>query len=258
MEEDKLSLEEMLTQAGGGTVEPEEVVEPVETVEAVEPEEVVEPKEPVKDKTANPMKEVRDKLNIEQKEKQKIQGAIQKFTTGDYEFKLKDFVVDGEVDYDALTAKMEEVDLAEKAKGKGVSPEVQAEIDRLEVEKLELSKERLRVGMDKALNNLQLERQLKPAEINNFFKDALATKRNPYQWIGQGGNLDDLYFLIYKDKLVKTQVDEAVAAEKTKWEEQAARQGKLPAKNPANPKAPPPTPRDGMSFEEMLEAAARK
>lgn len=45
---------------------------------------------------------------------------------------------------------------------------------------------------------------------------------------------------------------------KTKWEEQAARQGKIPTKNPANPKAPAPTPRDGMSFEEMLEAAARK
>ena len=35
-----------------------------------------------------------------------------------------------------------------------------------------------------------------------------------------------------------------VAAEKTKVgrEGQAARQGKLPAKNPANPKAPVPTP----------------
>ena len=37
--------------------------------------------------------------------------------------------------------------------------------------------------MDKALvYNLNVNLNL--PEINNFFKDALATKRNPYQWIG--------------------------------------------------------------------------
>ena len=187
MEEDKLSLESLLSEAAGNepttpTPVDEEPVVDEETV--VEEEPVVE--EPVVEETKkkttekpNPMKEVRDKLSQEQKEKQKISGAVKRFTTGSYDFKLKDFVVDGEVDYDALNEKMDEVDLQVKAEGRGISPEIQAEIDRIEKDKLELEKEKLRVGMDRALTELQLERGLKAADVNNFFKDALAVKKNP-------------------------------------------------------------------------------
>ena len=192
MEEDKLSLESLLSEAAGNkpTTPPPAVEEPVVEAPVVGEPAVEEPvvEEPVaeepKKKTTekpNPMKEVRDKLSQEQKEKQKISGAVKRFTTGSYDFKLKDFVVDGEVDYDALNAKMDEIDLKVKAEGRGISPEIQAEIDRIEKEKLELEKDKLRVGMDRALTELQLERGLKTADVNNFFKDALAVKKNPYQ-----------------------------------------------------------------------------
>ena len=209
---------------------------------------------------SNPVKELRDKYSTEKTAREKMETAINKFTEGDYQFKLKDFVVDGKMDYDALTKAMAEADIKAKAEARGVSPEVQAEIERIEQEKIELEKQRLQVNMDKALTNLQLEVGIKSADINQFFKDALAVNKNPYRWLNQGGDLKELYSIIYADKLTQAKIDAAVAAARAKWDEEAARKGRAPAPNPA---APSPTPgasgATGLSMAELLaEAAAKK
>ena len=70
--------------------------------------------------------------------------------------------------------------------------------------------------------------------------------------------MDDQYFLVYRDKLVKKQINDAVEAEKIKWQEQATRQTKVPTSNPASPKVQTQGATDGLSFEQMLEEAAKK
>ena len=208
MEGDK-TLDDILTEAAGGTPAPEDPAP-----EDVKPQ----------DKKPNPIKEVRDQLKITKAERDKIQGAIKRFTSGDYDLKLKDFKTeDGEVDYDALVEAMDDLDLKAKAESKGLAPEVQAEIERIEREKIELQKQKLQVAMDKALNNLQLTHKLDDAAVNNFFKDAMAVKMNPYQWLAQGGNLNQLYNTIYFDRLVKEATEKAVAEAKAKWDEAAGK-----------------------------------
>jgi hypothetical protein len=280
---DKISLEQALTQAAGGTVpdptpapEPEQQPEPapvVETEVVEEPEEkepvvkaegtTPKPKaeaKPVEDeKKPNPMKEVREKYSTEKNAREKIENAITRFTNGDYNFKLKDFNVDGKVDYDALAAAMDSADTKVKAESKGITPEVQAEIERIEKEKIELNKQKLQVSMDRALTNLQLNMNVKGAEINNFFKDAMALRKNPYQWLAQGGDLQDLYILVYRDKLLKQEIDNAVGQAKTKWEEELQRKTKVPVANPANPTKPNTTKAtNGPSLEDLLSQAAGK
>lgn len=284
---DKISLEQALTQAAGGTIpdptpapEPEQQPEPAPVAE---PEVVEEPeeKEPVakadegttgvtpkakaeakpadEEKKPNPMKEVREKYSAEKSTREKIENAITRFTNGDYDFKLKDFNVDGKVDYDALAAAMDTADTKVKAESKGITPEVQAEIERIEKEKVELNKQKLQVSMDRALTNLQLNMNVKGAEINNFFKDAMSQRKNPYQWLAQGGDLQDLYILVYRDKLLKQEIDTAVVAAKTKWEEEAQRKGKVPVANPAKSTQPTTTKNtNGPSLQELLSQAAGK
>lgn len=244
------------------TVEPETSVEPEtnnapETVEptGTDPETPTnDPEDPNKNKK-NPMKEVRDRLTQEQKARERVEKTIQRFTEGDYKFKIRDFKTeDGKVDYDALQKAMDEADMKVRAESKGVSPEIQAEIERIEQEKLELRKERLRVQMDRELSNMQVEMQLSKEDINLFFKDALAVHRNPYQWLAQGGNLNDLYFLIYKDRLIQSQVDKEVAAAKEKWE--AGTKKIAPTSNPANPA--PSVNKDGISLSDLLSNAIKK
>jgi len=204
---------------------------------------------------SNPMKEVRDKLNAEQKSREKIEGAIQRFTSGDYDLKLKDFKTeDGKVDYDALIAAMDKKDIEKKATERGITPEVQAEIDRIEKEKVELQKERLKVAMDRAVSNMQIDLNLDKNAINQFFADSLSLKKNPYQWLAQGGTLDELYYLIYRDKLTKAATDKAVAEAKAEWEK--ANSKVAPTPNPAKQSTNNGN-SDTLSLDQLLNEAAK-
>jgi len=281
-ETNKLSLDQILTQAAGGEIEPTPTSTPDQTQEPKEPV-VKEPEDKPEDKPEttkeptpedkpteelkksaekpNPMKEIRDKYNTEKTAREKIEGIVTKFTDGNYEFKLKDFKTeDGKVDYDAVSKAMEDADIKAEAEKKGISPEVQAEIERIEKERTELEKEKLRVSMDRALTTMQQDMGLKTTDINNFFKDALALQKNPYRWLAQGGDLKDLYRNIYYDRLVKEQVDKAIAEARTKWEAEATKATKVPAANPAQAKPQAPAgSTTGISMEQLLtEAAAKK
>ncbi len=293
---DKISLEQALAQAAGNTIpdptpapQPEPTPAPVvEPAVAEEPEQKeptpqaaptteapkteatkteapktdakpkVEAKPGEEEKKPNPMKEVREKYSAEKSTREKIESAIERFTNGDYGFKLKDFSVDGKVDYDALAKAMDESDIKAKAEKRGISPEVQAEIERIERDKVELNKQRLQVSMDRALTNLQLNMNVKSNEINTFFKDAMSQKKNPYQWLAQGGDLQDLYILVYRDRLLKEQISTAVNEAKTKWEEERTRQAKVPVANPAKPTQAATKNTNGPSLQDLLAQAVNK
>jgi hypothetical protein len=269
---DKISLEQALTQAAGGepTTQPEPEVVEAPVTEEVEGEGSAGVTAPVEtsveaklveegEKKVNPIKEVREKYTNEKQMREKIEGAVTRFTNGDYSFKLKDFNVDGKIDYDALGKAMDEADTKAKAQTRGVTPEVQAEIERIEKEKIELNKQRLQVSMDRALTNLQQNMGVKSAEVNNFFKDAMAQKKNPYQWLAQGGDLQDLYILVYRDRLLKQEIDTAINSAKTKWQEEQTRQTKIPAANPAKPAQVKTTATSsGPSLQDLLTQAAKK
>lgn len=254
-----VDLDTILSEAAGEDpiVEPAPIEVPEDTEPVEEPAPVEEPTEPKKEepKKPNPMKEVRDRLNTEQKAKEKIEKTVQRFTDGDYNFKIRDFrTEDGKVDYDALSKAMDDADLKVKAEEKGISPEVQAEIERIEKEKIELQRERLRVSMDRAIANMQTTMNLKNEEINSFFKDSMALKKNPYQWLAQGGTLDDLYYLVYRESLMKSEIDKAVEEAKAKWE--ASTSKKAPTTNPAAPKEQ--TKSAGLSLDELLNSAIKR
>ena len=204
------------------------------------------------------MKEVRDKYNQEKTTREKIDSAIQKFTLGDYTFKLKDFAEDGKVNYDALIAAMEAADTKAKAEAKGISPEVQAELERIEKDKIELNKQRLQISMDRALANMQLELGLKAQDINTFFKDAMAAKKNPYQWISQGGTLPDLYNILYADKISADRISKAVSEARAKWEAEMTQQTRTPTPNPGQPTPPTPQNNSGLTMAQLLEEAANR
>jgi hypothetical protein len=228
-------------------------VKPVETKPAdAKPDEK-------KDGKVNPMKEIRDKYAAEKAGKEKIEALVQRYTAGSYEFKLKEFMKEGKMDYEALATAMNTSDTKVKAEAKGITPEVQAEIDRIERDKVEIQKQRLQITMDRALTNLQQNMNVKSAEVNNFFKDAMMLKKNPYQWLAQGGDLQDLYILVYRDKLLKQQIDTAVTQAKGKWEEERLRQTKVPVANPAQPTQSKPINNNGVSLSDLLtQAAGRK
>ena len=231
-----MQLDMMLEQAATGEepeVETPEVEEPTaqEEPEAQPETKPEQPKAKVEPKP-NPMKEVRDRLNAEQKAKEKIENTVNRFTSGDYKFKIRDFKTeDGKIDYDALSKAMDDEDLKSRSEAKGISPEVQAEIERIEKEKVEIQRERLRVSMDRAIANMQTEMNLTGESINNFFKDSMALHKNPYAWLAQGGTLPDLYYLVYRDKIMKEEINKAVEEAKVKWEQ--ATNKKAPTSNPA-------------------------
>jgi len=100
--------------------------------------------------------------------------------------------------------------------------------------------------------------ELKGPDVNNFFKDAMAVKKNPYQWIAQGGDLKDLYHLIYRDKLVQSEIDKAIEAARAKWDEEHQRQTKVPTPNPAQRTPAAKVNEDGLSMSQLLEEAAKK
>ena len=260
-----MQLDTLLAQAAG-----EEIIE--ETNEDVVPEETEETNEDVVPEEAdpaattdnkpkpekpksNPVKEIRDRLNAEQKHKEKIENAIQRFTEGDYKFKIKDFKTeDGKVDYDALISAMDSADLKVRADNKNISPEVQAEIERIEKEKQEIARDKLRVAMDRAIANMQTELSLSGPDINNFFKDSMALNKNPYMWLNQGGTLQDLYYLVYRERLTQDKIDKAVEEAKAQWE--AANNKKAPTSNPAAPT--PSQSNNTMTLDQMLSQAFNK
>lgn len=203
----------------------------------------------------NPMKEVRDKYNQEQKAREKIESAMQRFTDGEYDFKLKDFKDEkGKIDYDKLIEAMDKVDTANKAKSNNITPELQEAIDRIEREKQEIAKEKIKVAMDRALSDLQVNNGLNKEAINNFFKDSMALKKNPYQWLNQGGSLQELYDLVYRDKIMEAKINEAVAKAKLEWEKT---KGVAPTTNPAAP-AVDSSSVDGVSLSDLLAEAFTK
>jgi len=145
---------------------------PATTTPEVKPEEK-------KDGKPNPMKEIRDKYAAEKAAKEKVEALVQRYTAGTYEFKLKEFMKEGKMDYEALAKAMDQSDTKIKADAKGITPEVQAEIERIDREKVEIQKQRLQISMDRALTNLQQNMNIKGSEVNNFFKDAMSVKKNP-------------------------------------------------------------------------------
>lgn len=220
-----------------------------------QPESKTEPKKDDKPKS-NPMKEVRDKYNQAESARKKMESTMDRFYNGDYKFNPRDFRTDdGKIDYDKLVEAMDEADNVERAKTNNITPEIQKELDRIEKEKVEMRKQQLQVAMDRELASMQIEMGLKKADVNQFFADALQQKRNPYQWLAQGGNIQDLYYIIYRDKLIKAKVDQAVAEERAKWDN--PNRGRTPAPNPAKPKVPAsPVDANGMSLNDLLKAAS--
>ena len=259
MNNDKLTLDQVLNPGAAAEPEvapepdvnnppvPENAPAPASTPEAA-PAPEANP-EPAK----NPMKEVRDRLNAEQKEKNKIVNATQRFIDGKYDFKLRDFRDDnGNVDYDALIKAMDDADVNKVAAEKGISPEVQAEIDRIENEKRELAKERMRVAMDRALADLQTSMNLQANDINQFFKDSMALSKNPYTWLSQGGTLSELYYLVYREKITQDAISRAVEEARTEWE--AKKAPVPPSSNPAKPSRS----NGALSLDQLLNQAVNK
>lgn len=274
-----VSLDDLLNEASGDTPAPDANTTTTETPPATEPQtppEGDQPQTPPEDGTQtnddkpqegdqqtppenkkNPMKEVRDKLNAEQKAREKVEKAMQRYAEGNYKFSIRDYKnEEGKVDYDAFIAAMDEQDTADKAQQRGITPEVQAELDRIEKEKIELQKERLKVAMDRAVSNLQIDMNLDKNAVNKFFADALAVQKNPYQWLAQGGALSDLYYLIYRDSIQKAAIDKAVADAKAEWER--VNSVKAPTSNPAAPKNDNGAKLDGVSMQDLLNEAASK
>lgn len=270
-----LSLGSLLNEAAGGDPEVDDVGEEptpeASTPEETDPEAADPEAEPAADtdttadtkpaaKTkSNPVKDLRDQLTLNKNLVEKIDNTIQRLTDGDYEFKLKDFRDDkGKIDYDALIEAMDKEDVQRQATNKGVSPEVQAEINRIQQEKVEIQKQRLQIAMDKALISLRMEHSLKPEDVNKFFADAVASQRNPYQWIAQGGNLQDLYLILNRDAIMKAEITKAVEEERAKWEKDRAKQTKTHATNPAASHTETPPATDANSLAAFLSKAADK
>lgn len=279
--EDNLSLNALLNEAAGNTTTPpaeggeqtpptdDNQTPPTEGGEQTPPAEGGEQTPPATDDNnqtppaddkpndtkKNPMKEVRDKLNAEQKAREKVEKAMQRYMEGTYKFSVRDFKTeDGKVDYDAFIKAMDDEDTKVKAEARGITPEVQAEIDRIEKEKIELQKERLKVSMDRAISNLQIDMNLDKTAVNKFFADALAVQKNPYQWLAQGGALPDLYYLIYRETLTKAAIDKAVADAKEAWEK--ANNVKAPTSNPAATNINNSN-NNGISMDDLLNEAAK-
>lgn len=202
-----------------------------------------EPKKdaPEKDKP-NPMRELRDKANTAARAQEKIDEAINRMSDGEYDFKLKDFKGEnGKIDYDKLIEAMDAADVKARAESKGLSPELQAEIEKYEREKKEVEVAKARVQMDRQLNNFQMEQQLNSDELNNFISDAMTLGINPLSIAALDKTsrgttaLQLLYKAVYIDKITKTAVDTALAEAETKRQASLDAQNSKPKSNPAAP-----------------------
>lgn len=230
------------------------------------PEQLAKEKEEEDKKKANqpnPMKELRDKANAAAKSQEKIDGAINRLSDGEYDFKLKDFKNEqGKVDYDALIKAMDEADVKKRAETRGLSPEMQAEIERYEKEKRQVEMEKARVQMDRQLNNFQMEQQLNSDDLNNFIADSMKLGINPLSIAALDKTakgttaLKMLYKAVYTDRIVKEAADKAVEEARTKWEADLVAKGGQPKQNPANPNNTKTNKTDakGMALDDFLKA----
>lgn len=188
----------------------------------------------------NPMKELRDKMTSASKMQEKIDGAINRLSDGEYNFKLKDFKNEqGKLDYDALIKAMDEADVKQRAETRGLTPELQAEIEKYEREKKEVEIAKARVQMDRQLNNFQMEQQLTPDQLNSFISDSMKVGINPLAIAALDKTskgtvaLQMLYKAVYTDKIVNSAVEKAVTEAKAKWEADLVAKGTQPKVNPA-------------------------
>ena len=234
----------------------DDVTPPADTAE---PKKKAAPKKP----EVNPMKELRDKANAATKAQEKIDGAINRLSDGDYNFKLKDFKNEqGKVDYDALIQAMDDEDVKKRAESRGLTPELQAEIEKYEREKRAVEIEKARVQMDRQLNNFQMEQQLSPEDLNTFISDAMKIGINPLSIAALDKTskgttaLKLLYQAVYTEKIVKDATEKAVEDARAKWEADASAKGTQPKANPAQPNNTKTTKTDpkGLALEDFLKA----
>lgn len=218
---------------------------------------------PVKKPGVSPMKELRDRANAATKMQAKIDGAINRLSDGDYNFKLKEFKNEqGKVDYDSLIKAMDEADVKHRADTRGLTPEIQAEIEKYEQDKKEVAIAKARVQMDRQLNNFQMEQQLTPDQLNTFISDAMKVGINPLSIAALDKTskgtvaLQMLYKAVYTDKIVKDATDKAVEEAKAKWDADLAAKGTQPKVNPAQPNNSKTTKTDpkGMALDDFLNA----
>lgn len=209
----------------------------------------------------NPIRDLRNNYNTVKSEKEMIDNTIKRLGSGKYDIKLADFLTEeGAVDYAAMSEAMDAADTAVRAEERGVTPEIQAELERIEKEKIEIQKERLQVQMQRSLNGLQIKHTLSSKDVNVFFKDSLDLGKNPYNWLAQGGDIEDLYDLVYKDRIQQDAITAAVAAARAEWEEEMRRAGRVPTPNPAGTNQQTGTGgnKDGLSLDDLLTEAASK
>lgn len=247
------------TPPAGSTETPPAGADATPPVGTTEPKKKEDPKKP----EVNPMKELRDKANAAAKAQEKIDSAINRLSDGDYNFKLKDFKNEqGKVDYDALIKAMDDEDVKKRAESRGLTPELQAEIEKYEKEKRAVEIEKARVQMDRQLNNFQMEQQLSPEDLNTFISDAMKIGINPLSIAALDKTskgttaLKLLYKAVYTDKIVKDATEKAVADARAKWEADAAAKGTQPKANPAQPNNTKTTKTDpkGLALDDFLKA----
>lgn len=209
----------------------------------------------------NPMKELRDKANAATKAQEKIDGALNRYTDGDYEFKLKDFKNEnGKIDYDAFIKAMDEADVKRRAESRGLSPEMQAEIERYEREKKEVEIAKARVQMDRQLNNFQMEQQLSPEELNVFIADSMKIGINPLSIAALDKTskgtlaLKMLYKAVYAERLTQEAIKKAIEDHEAKRIADAEAKRTQPKSNPAgsHTKKTEQTDEKGMALEDFL------
>lgn len=210
----------------------------------------------------NPMKELRDRATAAQREQAKIDGAITRLSEGDYNFKLKDFrTEEGKMDYDALIAAMDDEDVKQRANTRGISPEMQAEIEKYEREKKEIELQKARVQMDRQLNNFQLEMKLSSEDLNLFISDSMKIGINPLAIAALDRTpkgttaLQLLHKAVYFDKLADEKVQQALAEAEEKRLKNEEAKGGQPKSNPADPNTTKTTKTDpkGLALEEFLD-----
>ena len=192
----------------------------------------------------------------------KIDTAINRLSDGEYAFKLRDFKnEEGKVDYDKLIEAMDEADVKKRAESRGLTPEMQAEIEKYEREKKEVEIAKARVQMDRQLNNFQMEQQLSPEDLNLFISDAMKIGINPLSIAALDKTskgttaLKLLYKAVYSDRLMKDAVTKALAEAEAKREADVAAKGGQPKSNPAginNSKTNTTDPK-GMALDDFLK-----
>lgn len=210
----------------------------------------------------NPIASLRKAKELAEKEKNKIEAVLNRLTEGDYSFKLKDFKNDqGKIDYDKLSAEMDAADVKKRAETRGLTPEMQAEIEKYEQEKKAIEREKLRIDMDRKLNSFQAEMNMTAEQLNLFISEAAKLGINPLSIAALDKTskgtvaLKYLHTAINHEKLVKAAVDKAVAEARAKWEADLAATANQPKGNPAKPNASQTNQPDakGLALDEFLK-----